>query len=374
MGLKRAIAQRPWLLALGTFALVAMWMFSGVWLERELGSEYAQPVLAPGSDTGVVRVQVQLQHAEPITRQINVYGQTAPARTIEINSETEGRVEAVEARRGDGVAEGEVILRLDLRDREARLAQAQASVNEHRTAFRAQTELQRNGYVSETDIAETIAKLETAKAELMRAELDLEHMVIRAPFNGVLQDRLVEIGDFVKSGDEVATFVDNTTIVVIGSVAEQEVGGIAIGDEATAKLITGQTVAGRIRYVAPVANQQTRTFTVELEIENADGSLPAGVTAEMNLPGSQALAQKISPALLTLDLDGNLGVKTVNDDRLVEFHPVVIAQSDTDGVWVAGLPESATIIVVGQGYVVPGQLVEAVYPDTETAVATDNLQ
>jgi multidrug efflux system membrane fusion protein len=123
-----------------------------------------------------------------------------------------------------------------------------------------------------------------------------------------------------------------------------------------------------------VANQQTRTFTVELEIENADGSLPAGVTAEMNLPGSQALAQKISPALLTLDLDGNLGVKIVNDDRLVEFHPVVIAQSDTDGVWVAGLPESATIIVVGQGYVVPGQLVEAVYPDTETAVAADNLQ
>ncbi len=374
MGLKRAIAQRPWLLALGTFALVAMWMFSGVWLERELGSEYAQPVLAPGSDTGVVRVQVQLQHAEPITRQINVYGQTAPARTIEINSETEGRVEAVEARRGASVAEGEVILRLDLRDREARLAQAQASVNEHRTAFRAQTELQRNGYVSETDIAETIAKLETAKAELMRAELDLEHMVIRAPFNGVLQDRLVEIGDFVKSGDEVAIFVDNTTIVVIGSVAEQEVGGIAIGDEATAKLITGQTVAGRIRYVAPVANQQTRTFTVELEIENADGSLPAGVTAEMKLPGSQALAQRISPALLTLDLDGNLGVKIVNDDRLVEFHPVVIAQSDTDGVWVAGLPESATIIVVGQGYVVPGQLVEAVYPDTETAVAADNLQ
>jgi multidrug efflux system membrane fusion protein len=199
-------------------------------------------------------------------------------------------------------------------------------------------------------------------------------MVIRAPFNGILQDRLVEIGDFVKSGDEVATFVDNTTIVVTGSVAEQEVGGIAIGDEATAKLITGQTVAGRIRYVAPVANQQTRTFTVELEIENADGSLPAGVTAEMNLPGSQALAQKISPALLTLDLDGNLGVKIVNDDRLVEFHPVVIAQSDTDGVWVAGLPESATIIVVGQGYVVPGQLVEAVYPDTETAVAADNLQ
>ncbi len=374
MQLKRAIAQRPWLLALGAFVLVAVWMFSGVWRQREFGSEYAQPVFAPGSDIEVVRVQVQLQQAEPITRQINVYGQTAPARTIEINAETEGRVEAVEARRGARVAESEVILRLDLRDRQARLAQARASVKEHQTAFQAQTELQREGYVSETDIAETIAKLETARVELLRAELDLEHMVIRAPFNGVLQERLVEVGDFVKAGDEVATFVDNTSIVVTGSVAEQEVGGIAIGDEATAKLITGQTVAGRIRYVAPVANQQTRTFTVELEVENTDGSLPAGVTAEMSLPGNQALAQKISPALLTLDLEGNLGVKIVNDNGRVEFHPVVIAQSDTDGIWVAGLPESATVIVVGQGYVVPGQLVEAVYPDAETAVAAEYLQ
>ena len=123
-----------------------------------------------------------------------------------------------------------------------------------------------------------------------------------------------------------------------------------------------------------MANQQTRTFAVELEIENADGSLPAGVTAEMNLPGNQALAHKISPSLLTLDLEGNLGVKIVNDNRRVEFHPVVIAQSDTDGVWVAGLPESARVIVVGQGYVVAGQLVEAVYADAETALAADNLQ
>ena len=373
MGLKKEIAQRPWLLALGAFVLVAMWMLSGISRQREFGSEYAQPVFAPGSDIEVVRVQVQFQHAQPITRQINVYGQTAPARTVEINAETEGRIEAVDARRGVRVTEGEVILRLDLRDRQARLAQARASVREHRTAFQAQTKLQQEGYVSETEIAGTIAKLETAKTELVRAKLDLEHMVIRAPFNGALQERLVEVGDFVRAGDEVATFVDNTTIIVTGSVAEQEVDGIEIGDKATAKLITGQTVAGRIRYLALVANQQTRTFAVELEIANSDGSLPAGVTAEMNLPGTQVPDHKISPSLLTLDLEGNLGIKIVNDNGLVEFHPVVITQSDTNGVWVTGLPESATVIVVGQGYVVPGQLVEAVYPAAETTVAAENL-
>ena len=93
----------------------------------------------------------------------------------------------------------------------------------------------------------------------------------------------------------------------------------------------------------------------------------------MNLPGTQVLAHKISPSLLTLDLEGNLGIKIVNDNGLVEFHPVVITQSDTNGVWVTGLPESATVIVVGQGYVVPGQLVEAVYPSAETTVAAENL-
>jgi multidrug efflux system membrane fusion protein len=70
------------------------------------------------------------------------------------------------------------------------------------------------------------------------------------------------------------------------------------------------------------------------------------------------MAQKVSPALFALDDAGNVGVRIVNDDRRVEYHPVQIVRDDVDGVWVTGLPEVTTLITVGQELVIPGQEVE----------------
>jgi multidrug efflux system membrane fusion protein len=184
-----------------------------------------------------------------------------------------------------------------------------------------------------------------------------------------VQDRAVEVGDYVRAGDPVATFVDNTRLIVTGSLAEQEAGFVKVGDTAVAVLVTGQEARGRIRYLAPVADEATRTFTVELEIPNPRGVLPAGVTAEMRIPGGEVLAYRVAPSLLTLDAGGDLGIKTVDASNRVVFHKVEIAHSEANGVWVTGLPGSANIIVVGQGYVSEGQAVVAVAAQPETALA-----
>ena len=253
-----------------------------------------------------------------------------------------------------------LLLKLDLRDRQARLEQARAGVNQQEASYKGQLELKPKGYVSDTQLAETLAKLETARAELTRAELDLEYMHIRAPFNGMVQERNVEIGDYVRAGDPVATFVDNTHLIVTGSIAEQDAGFVRVGTVATAHLVTGEVVSGKIRYIAPVADEATRTFTVELELPNPGGKLPAGVTTEMRIPAGKVLAYQISPSLLTLDAEGELGVKTVDADGKVVFNRITIAQSGSNGIWVTGLPDQANIIVVGQGYVSAGQAVKAV--------------
>jgi multidrug efflux system membrane fusion protein len=368
MNLRQQISERPWILAVAVSVLVLLWMYSGSFEAPTLNT--TETISAPGTAPGMLtRVQIRSQLAEPIVRFIRVYGQTAPARTIELSAETEGRVIAIGTSRGQRLRKGDVILRLDLRDRDARLAQAKASVREHRTSYEAQLKLKPDGYVSDTQIAETLAKLETAKAELRRAELDLEYMVVRAPFDGVLQERDVEIGDFVRSGDNVATVVDNTSIIVSGTIAEQDARFVQVNGSGRGILATGQEVEGRIRYIAPVADQSTRTFNVELEVKNPDGSLPAGVTAEMKLPGGTIIAQKISPALLTLDADGNIGVKVVDEYDRVEFFEIELARSDPDGVWVSGLPDAARVIVVGQGYVMAGQVVEPVLVQADTALA-----
>ena len=91
--------------------------------------------------------------------------------------------------------------------------------------------------------------------------------------------------------------------------------------------------------------------------------LPAGVTAEMRIPGGEVLAYRIAPSLLTLDASGELGIKTVDGQNHVEFHRVEMARSEANGVWVTGLPKTVTIITVGQDYVGEGQEVTAVSDD-----------
>ena len=368
MNVSKQISERPWILAVGVAFAVLAWMFSGSFSSKPLGGSTTIESGTHQAGT-LTSVQVRNQVAEPVVRYISVYGQTEPLRTIELSSETEGRVELIGAKRGLRLKKGDVILRLDMRDRNARLEQSRASVNQHRTAYNAQLELKSQGYVSETQIAETLAQLETAKADLTRAKLDLEYMVIRAPFDGVLQEREVEIGDFVRAGDVIATFVDNTSIIVSGTISEQDARFAVVNDIGRATLATGQQITGRIRYISPVADQSTRTFMVELAVPNDAGDLPAGVTAEMQLPGETAMAQKISPSLLTLDADGVVGVKIVDEFNRVEFYPVELVVSKPDGVWVTGLPETARIITVGQGYVAVGQEVEPSFEQTDTALA-----
>jgi multidrug efflux system membrane fusion protein len=360
---------KSWFVSGGIVLLVAVWQASGQFgsENRETAGTVSNPVTNPASKSAV---RVRTQTAEEVMRTIVVNGKTAPARIVNLAAETDGRVEYIGAERGASLDRGALIARLDERDRAARLAQAEATVKQREVEFAARKRLESESYVSEAQLQEAIALLETAKAELTRARLDLDYMDIRAPFAGALQSRVVEVGDFVKRGDPIATYVDNRRLIVSANLSEFDARYVQVGDRAEARLATGEAVRGAIRYVAPVADDATRTFLVELEVDNAEEALRAGGTAELRIPAEAVLAHRISPSLLTLDDAGNVGVKIVNELGEVEFVVADIALSTNDGVWLAGLPETATIITVGQGYVASGAHVNAIpESDVETAVA-----
>ncbi len=364
---------KSWLTSAGITIAIALWLASGhIGGGTKSYDSEQNPNVASAPRTSV---RVRHQTAVEVTRNITVNGRTAPARIVELNAETDGRVVSIGVERGDRFDAGDVIVNLDERDRRARLLQAEATVKQRELEFEARAKLMGNSYVSEAQLQEAKALLEAANTELTRARLDVDYMVIRAPFDGALQDRQVEVGDFVKRGDPIATIVDDRTLVVSASIAEYEAHFVRKGSPGTAKLATGQTVSGTIRYIAPVATEATRTFDVELEIDNADGLLRAGMTAELVIPAEKIYAHKVSPSLLTLDNEGNLGIKVVNESGIVEFHSADIAMSSSEGVWIAGLPYSATIITVGQGFVNEGAVVDAVPEDEiETAVAIKSGQ
>ena len=313
---------KSWLTSAGITIAIALWLASGhIGGGTKSYDSEQNPNVASAPRTSV---RVRHQTAVEVTRNITVNGRTAPARIVELNAETDGRVVSIGVERGDRFDAGDVIVKLDQRDRRARLLQAEATVKQRELEF---------------------------------------------------EDRQVEVGDFVKLGDPIATIVDDRTLVVSASIAEYEAHFVRKGSPGTAKLATGQTVSGTIRYIAPVATEATRTFDVELEIDNADGLLRAGMTAELVIPAETIYAHKVSPSLLTLDNEGNLGIKVVNESGIVEFHSANIAMSSSEGVWISGLPYSATIITVGQGFVNEGAVVDAIPEDEiETAVAIKSGQ
>ncbi len=361
--------HRSWFYSAGIAALITVWLLTGA-----LGGDDANTVEAESVARSVAaprsKVRVRTQSAEEVVRTIVVNGETAPARVVRISAETDGRVTSIGAERGANVERGGLLVRLDERDREARLAQAQATVKQREVEYEGRLRLQSESYVSEAQLQEAIAQLEAAKTELRRAELDLEYMNVRAPFDGALQSRHVEVGDFLTVGDPIASFVDNRKIIVAADVSEFDASYVEVGEPAEARLATGELVRGEIRYVAPVADTATRTFAVELEIDNADGALRAGGTAELLIPAETVNAHRVSPSLLTLDDAGNVGLKIINERGEVEFVVADIALSSSNGVWLAGLRVTARIIRVGQGLVFSVTIVDAVpESDVETSLA-----
>lgn len=341
-----------------TIAVVATaWVLSG-----QIGASEKPAPRKSAVETATTIPQVRVAWVEAEERQaaLVVNGATAAVRKVELRAETIGRVVAVGAEKGAAVAKGDVIVRLSPDDREARLAEAKSLVRQRQMETEAARQLQQKGFRPDTVVAANEAALEAARAQLAHIEVDIARTALRAPFAGVLDRRPAEIGTYVKEGDLVATLVDLDPILIVAQVSERDIGKLAVGKAGQARLITGETVDGTVRYIAAAADTATRTFRVELAVPNPDRWLADGVSAQLRLPLPATRAHRVSPALLSLGEDGSVGVKSVNTGDVVEFHPVSIVGDSSEGVWLTGLPARARLITVGQEFVKPGQRVQPV--------------
>ncbi len=344
---------------------LAGWLLSG-----QLGGEEVETAENAGGEdassvaqAAPIAVQVRELVAKPIAREIVINGKTAPVRNVELRAETNGRVIELFGREGAVVKKDAVLVRLDPRDREVQKLEAEALLRQRRIELDAAKKLGERGFQAETNVALAEANFAAAEALVRRAELALEHTEIRAPFSSILDRRHVEIGDFLDIGDPVARVLDRDPYLVVGDVTETEVGRLETGMIGKVRLADGERVEGKLRYIASQADEQTRTFEVELEVPNPDGRLTAGVSAEIRLLLERAPAHQVSPSVLALADDGTLGVKAVDDQDEVVFLPVDIAKADQNNVWLTGLPENVRLIVVGQGFVTDGQKVRPVLVD-----------
>ena len=180
---------------------------------------------------------------------------------------------------------------------------------------------------------------------------------IVAPFSGYLETLRVEEGDFLNTGAVCAALIDPDPMLIVADIAEKDIAQVELGSEASAKLISGRYISGEVTFIASSADKNTRTFRVEISVDNKDRTIRDGVSAEIYIKGKQEAAHKISPAILSLNDQGKLGVRTVTSDNRVEFKEINILEDTNSGMWVSGLGEEARIITLGQEYVFQGQTV-----------------
>jgi multidrug efflux system membrane fusion protein len=298
--------------------------------------------------------------AEPQPRTIVLRGRTEADRVVEVRAETTGRVIDIPVEEGALVHKGDLIATLDGADRAARLAEAKALLQQRKAESAASRRLAEKGFAPKLNLAELAANEALAEAQVTTMEVEISHLSIKAPIEGVLDERNAEVGHYLQIADPVATIIDLDPIVLVGYATERDVGQLEIGGPAHARLLDGREVVGALRFIAARAEKETRTFRIEVEVPNADYVIRDGLSAELVVPVDDVPAHRVSPAVLTLGPSGEVGVKTVDDSDIVRFTPVEILREDTNGLWITGLAPTARLIVVGQDFVVDGQLVHPV--------------
>ena len=175
----------------------------------------------------------------------------------------------------------------------------------------------------------------------------------------------------VERGTTVADIIDDSKFKMAATVAQQVISRISIGQSIEAELITGESLTGKISYISSIADADTRSFSVEAELDNSNRQLAAGTSASLIVPLESVEATLVSPSALSLGPDGEIGVKTVNGSSKVEFHVIDIVSTRGDGAWVTGIPNNSQVIVQGQGFVNAGEEVEPV--ETGNVSASDDL-
>ena len=341
--------------AILVLSALLLWMLTGIFQNSSNSNDINS--LKINTEETVIKVKAKKIKSELRQSNVLVQGRTESNRNVLVSSETNGIVREIFVKKGDFVKKDQILCKLSTDSRKAKLDEAKALMLQKKLEWDASKVLVEKGYRSQTKAAGSKAAYDASKALVIQMEEELENINIRSPFDGFFNDNLAEVGDFLSIGMPCGQVVDYNPILVIGQVSEQEIKKIKSDIQGYAVLSTGEKLNGLLSYVSKTADSKTRTFRIELEINNSNFDIKDGITAELFIPTKKVKAHLIPPSSLTLDSDGKIGVRHIGSNNEVIFSDVEIIGDEKELIWVSGLPEEITLITIGQEFVIEGQKV-----------------
>ena len=262
------------------------------------------------------KVKSLISLATEINKTVSISSTSEAYRKIEVKSEVTSKIEKILKKKGSLVNKGQIVVKLE-------------EFDSYKKLF-------------ENDL---ISKNEFNKIALM------------APFNGIILDGHKIEGELVTPGSSVYEIIDLSKIKIVGYLNENEIKGINIKNKVEVSILD-KIIEGTIDYISPIADYNTKTFEISVIFDNLDLSIRDGLSAELKIYKEKIKVHQISPSVLSLGDDGDIGIKVLNQDNEVIFKEIVIIEDTSDYMLISGLEDKENIITIGQQYVSSGDKVE----------------
>ena len=254
--------------------------------------------------------------ATEMNRTVNISSTSEAYRKIQIQSEITSKIKKVLKTKGSLIKENEVIIKLEEYDSYKKLFD--------------------NGLISKNEF---------------------NRIALLTPFEGILLDGHKIEGELITPGSVVYEIIDLSKIKIIGYVNENEINGISTDNTVEVKILN-KKIRGVIDYISPIADYDTKTFEIIVIFDNSDLQIRDGISAELSIYKDKIKVHKISPSVLSLGEDGDIGIKVLNKDNEVIFKEIEIIDDTSDYMLISGLDDEENIITIGQQYVSSGDKVE----------------
>ena len=268
---------------------------------------------AEKSEPKLFNVEVLESTAQIISDSIDFSSTTEAHRRIEIKSEVMTTVEKVLVKAGKSIKKGEHIIKLE--------------------------EFDTNQELYELDLL---------------SENEFKKIALFAPFDGILLDGHKIGGELVMPGEKVYEIIDLSKLKIFGYINENEILNISEDNEVDVTIL-GESVNGKIDYISPFSDPNTKTFEIVVNVDNQNLKFKDGLSSMISIKKGEVLAHKISPSILSLGDEGELGVKVIDGGNKVLFKKINIIEDTSDFMLVTGLDSQEQLIIVGQQYVSNGE-------------------
>ena len=291
-------------------------------------------------------------------KKLKFSGFTEASRTVILKSQVEGKISSKFFEKGKAYKAGVQLILIDPEDKIAKLKEMEALLNQRKKEYEVAENLFQKGFRSEVKLSESRTNFEKALALYEKSQVKLNNTKIFIPFDSIIEESYVELGDYLKKGDPIAKVVDLDPIFISINVTEKEIDKIKKGKKASVK-ISNNFYEGEVDFVSRTADKLTRNFKIQIKLSNPNNGIISGLSSEIQIGTKNDSAFFIPSSLISLNSQGVLGIKVILNDK-VSFLPIEVLSDVGNGYWIKLkklVAKDILIITQGSEYVTDGDLI-----------------